>query len=53
MQLLHDQHAVQRAHQHQVLLASGGVLTQGRAAGGLQRLAQQPVRPIATLVGPR
>jgi hypothetical protein len=37
VELLHDQHVAHWAEQHQVLLASGGILAQGRTAGVGQR----------------
>ena len=52
VQLFHDQHAVGGgAHQHEVLLAAGGILSQRRAAGLLQRLGQQVIGALAALVG--
>ncbi len=51
VELLHDEDAVHRPHQHQILLASRRVLAQRRAAGVLERLGEQPVGSLATLVG--
>ena len=52
-QLLHDQAAVDRPQQHEVLLAARGVLGQGRPAALLERPGQQAVGPISALVRPQ
>ncbi len=53
VQLFHDQHAVGGGpHQHEVLLAPRGILSERRATGFLQRLGEQVIGALAALVGP-
>jgi hypothetical protein len=50
VELLHDQDPIEWPDQNQVLLSSSGVLAERCAAGVLQRLAQQAVGTVPTLV---
>ena len=50
VQLLHNQNAIHRTHQDEVLLASGRVLPKRRPARLLERLAQQSVGALAAFV---
>ena len=52
VQLLHHEHAVERAQEHEVLLAARRVLSERGAAGLLERSGEQAIRAVAALVGP-
>ena len=51
VQLLHHEHAVERAQEDEVLLPARRVLAERGLARLLQRRGEQAIRPIAALVG--
>ena len=51
VELLHHEHAVARAQQHEMLLAARGVLAERGLAGLLERRGEETVGAIAALVG--
>jgi hypothetical protein len=53
VELLHDENAVERPEENQVLLAAGRILSERGASGILERRGEQTICAVASLVGPQ